>query len=137
MAEPSGDALEAAEEPRSPVPISLTEDKILCAVVSYYRKPAVYVNCNLSPKTEKDNKILQFIVDKITEIYGDVNSNASGNDKRFTLNIVCFTCGLVFFNTQEEQNTFYEIFNVENLTYESNVYACAYDETGKVIAENR
>ena len=102
---------------------------INCAAVAHVGKPAVYIANHLSFDTTSEDEILQFVVKSIKEIYGD------GTIEFFDIIAAVLHSGLIFFDTEEEQHRFYQIFE-QPLTDSSAIYACTYDAYGNCMTEN-
>lgn len=95
-------------------------------------KPAVYVSNNLSynsPEDEKESReVFSFVHSEIRKMAKD--------DVEFYQIIGQLTdTGLFFFDTVEEQQAFYKIFE-QPLTESSGIYACTYAADGTGMTEN-
>ena len=99
------------------------------AAVAHVGKPAVYVRNGLAYDRPKDDAIFAAVREQIKEQYGDVTT------EYFDLMTAIIYSGLIFFDTEEEQNRFYRIFE-HPLVDSSAIYACTYDRTGKCQTEN-
>ena len=92
-------------------------------------KPAVYVSNVLEYDTPKDDEIWKFVMAEIKSICGDET------DEFYTV-IASLVCGgLFFFDSEEEQDRFYKIFE-QPLTDSSAIYACTYNSLGECEREN-
>lgn len=92
-------------------------------------KPAVHVSNGLSYDTPDDDEIWKFVQKKMKAIYGN-------KTKEFynVMNSLVFG-GLFFFETEEEQQRFYTVFE-RRLTRSSAIYACTVSRDGKIETEN-
>jgi len=93
-------------------------------------QPAVYVSNGLDFERPEDNAIWRFITGELRAIYGrtsefyDITGELTGHKG-----------SLFFFDTVEEQQRFYKIFE-QPLTASSAVYACTYTADGECQTEN-
>lgn len=100
--------------------------KINSLAVKQAGKCAVYISNGLECD-ESDKHIWDFVMDEFNKLY-------DRNDAFF---YICNTLhgGLFLFDTEEEQERFYKIFEQE-LTDSSAIYACTYDKYGNCLTEN-
>jgi hypothetical protein len=108
----------------------LNWDDINSLAVKQMGKRAVYVHCG-DPATDE--------VAVSTAWHSVVNSMKSmckyGTDDFFNVCAILSNTSLFFFDTKEEQDTFYSAF--EHPSVESSaIYACTYDENGVGLTEN-
>lgn len=87
-------------------------------------KPAVYVS-----NQDSDDNVWQFVIESMKTIYGDKTPEF------YDVLSYLISGGLFFFDTVEEQKTFYNVFE-QPLTDSSSIYACTYDKNGECITEN-
>lgn len=92
-------------------------------------KPAVLVSNGLEMNNELDDRIWSFVKESMQQIYGN------DPDKLHQIIFGLAVSGLFFFETQEEQYKFYNVF-CEPLTDSSSIYACTYDQNGDCLTEN-
>jgi len=98
--------------------------------VKQMAQPAVYVANKLDLNRNEDCKIWNFILEELAAIYGrtreyyDIMADMTGP-----------TGSLFFFDTTEEQQRFYTIFE-QPLTESSAVFACTYTADGEAQTEN-
>lgn len=97
--------------------------------VAYVGKPAVYVSSSGSDDPAEETKVFDFIRSSLNNLYGD------GSHETIDYMMAIINGSLIFFDTEEEQNKFYRIFDAE-ITDSSFVYACTYDKTGQCLTEN-
>lgn len=107
----------------------LTWSETMNAAVKQVGKPAVYVNNGLEFDDPKDKAIWQFVRNEIKDIFGDET------DEYFKVMGNLGNSALFFFDSEQEQERFYSIFEKE-LTYSSAIYACTYDKNGECQTEN-
>lgn len=92
-------------------------------------KPAVYIHNGLDYETPDEVLVWDSINQEVSEFVG--------NDDKARLNIMSsLICSdLFFFDTVEEQERFYRIFETPRV-YASAVYAATYDANGNHMTEN-
>ena len=98
--------------------------KINELAVAQVGKSAVFI-ANHGPSDD----VWQFVIKSMQTIYGD----ATPEFHQVMSHIV--NGGLFFFDTKEEQMTFYRVFE-QPLTDSSAIYACTYDASGQCMTEN-
>lgn len=103
--------------------------EVLSAAVAKTGKPAVWVNNELEYTLEKDTKIWHFVMDSMKTLYGD--------ETTVYFNVIrdLVYGGLFVFDSEEDRDSFYRVFE-QPLTDSSAIYACTFDNTGKVLTEN-
>jgi len=93
--------------------------------VRHLQKWAAYVSIG-----EPSDETLSFVQDQMTKLYGP------GDAQRFNdISTLIFTGGMVLFDTEQEMDEFFNIFNQE-LTYKRGYYVCTYDPNGNCLTEN-
>ena len=92
-------------------------------------KPAVYVSHGLEMNNELDERIWSFVKESMQKIYKDDPDKLN----EIILGLICG--GLFFFETENEQNEFYHVFE-QPLTDSSAIYACTYNQNGECLTEN-
>ena len=100
--------------------------EVIKLAVKQIGKRAVYVSNDLSYDSPQDDKIWQFVIDEI---------KAKFPDNAYNLLSGVTNSGLFFFDTEEEQYKFYDIFE-QPLTDSSAIYASTYDADGECETEN-
>jgi len=104
--------------------------KIHSLAVKQVAQPAVYVCNGLDFERPEDDAIWRFITGELRAVYGrstefyDITAELTGHKG-----------SLFFFDTIEEQQRFYTIFE-QPLTDSSAVYACTYTADGECQTEN-
>lgn len=93
--------------------------------VAHVGKPAVYINNALQFENDAENRVWDHVVTRFYELYPDNNTEV--------FNIL--HGGLFYFDSIEERDQFYSIFN-DKPCYASAVYAVVYDGDGTCITEN-
>lgn len=92
-------------------------------------KPAVYVGNGLVYDSPKDDEIWKFVMAEVKSICG------GETDEFYTVISSLVHGGLFFFDSEEDQIRFYEIFE-QPLTDSSAIYACTYNSLGECENEN-
>lgn len=92
-------------------------------------KPAVYVGNGLEYDSPKDDEIWKFVMAEVKSICG------GETDEFYTVMASLVNGGLFFFDSEEEQDRFYQIFE-QPLTDSSAIYACTYNSLGECLTEN-
>lgn len=107
----------------------LTWSETITAAVKQVGKFAVYVNNGLEFDSPEDEAIWQFVKNGIKDIFGDET------EEYFKVMQNLGSSALFFFDTEQEQERFYCIFEKE-LTDSSAIYACTYNKNGECQTEN-
>ena len=102
--------------------------EIQSLAVKQMGKPAVYVGNGLEYNKPQDDEIWKFIMSEVKAIYGET-------DKFYDIMSGLVSGSMFFFDTEEEQYSFYRIFE-QPLTDSSAVYACTYGADGQCQTEN-
>jgi hypothetical protein len=109
--------------------VHLSWNEVHKLAVAHVGKPAVYVSSSGSDDSAEETKVFDFIRSSLNNLYGD------GSHETIDYMTAIINGSLIFFDTEEEQNKFYRIFDAE-ITDSSFVYACTYDKTGQCLTEN-
>lgn len=92
-------------------------------------KPAVFVSNGLEMNNELHDRVWHFVQESMHKIYGN-------DPNKFVQIIFGLTVsGLFFFETEQEQDEFYHVFE-QPLTDSSSIYACTYNKNGECLTEN-
>ena len=102
--------------------------------VRHLQKWAAYVSIG-----EPSDETLSFVRDQVAKLYGRdqvTKLYGPGDAQRFNdISTLIFTGGMVLFDTEQEMDEFFDIFNQE-LTYKRGYYVCTYDPNGNCLTEN-
>lgn len=113
------------------VKVLLNYTDIISLAVKQEEKPAVWVSNNLELSdrfSSKDDEIYRFVLDQVRDLYGKEVA-----EKEFFIGLT--GSSLFFFETEEEQYKFYDIFQTPTVD-SSGFYAMTIDKYGNIETEN-